>query len=667
MNYEKSLIKKWQDTHAFDAEKDRFKPKRIIKCPCSPVNSNDFTPNALYPYLYADVYNRYYKMLGDNVFFGLGFNFPNSESYDFMTNHFIDRKTLFNQYQESLDLLGVGYDRTGIFSFYEEPVIKYIQNVFLNEYGKSISFKTGNVLMDSLGIHSYNLYETSYKDGHYYLKSTGEELFYQNTEYYALDIMPLHPKIDEMLASSFLSEEQKLEIRKGLGFYKYLEVPLYNYKYNLKILVKMKKPQYMAGITALLLNPLYMDVMPFVDDLERQTVMRFMQNGYQEGVFTGNTVKNPLTGEDVFLFVSYDFDEAIHPLIPAIYEQDVAYATAFGIEYFPILDNGLMINSDFLNGLEPQEAKEKITTSFLEEGMACELCDYEVQEIIISKKDGYGIPIPVFMQDEQTYIPAAKEFLPIFYNNRKRVTITNEEKLMSNLEFGMFEFNDGFIKAIEPIIISKIDSVMGQSRDPFVGNTLEIIDKNNIFESYFYNLLLSRILNTETSNTCCEMIDIFPTSQKSLVEYSSLNINFSHDILNQSSSDAYRMYILSGNNTENFEMVKLHVVKYQNFVEELEKKYRNGFSVDSSSIDLRFYKLSNELSNCIENNNISQYIDLILHFFYDEMFAKDMSENEALVYLKLISIICPFISQRLFEEVFGQNYLIIYEEWPFKS
>ena len=127
------------------------------------------------------------------------------------------------------------------------------------------------------------------------------------------------------------------------------------------------------------------------------------------------------------------------------------------------------------------------------------------------------------------------------------------------------------------------------------------------------------------------------------------------------------MYILSGNNTENFEMVKLHVVKYQNFVEELEKKYRNGFSVDSSSIDLRFYKLSNELSNCIENNNISQYIDLILHFFYDEMLAKDMSANEALVYLKLISIICPFVSQRLFEEVFGQNYLIIYEEWPFKS
>lgn len=667
MDYVKSLIKKWQDMHAFDAEKDRFKPKKIIKCPCLPVSSNDLTPNTLYPYVYADLYNRYFKMLGENVFFGLGFNFPSSVSYDFLTNHFIYFKDIFSQYQESLDLLGVGYDRTSIFSFYEEPVIEYIQNLFLDEYGKSITLKSGNVLMDSLGIHIYNLYEVNYEDGHYYLKSTGEELFYQTAEYYALNIKHFYEKIEETLDSSFISESQKIEIQKGLGVYKYLEIPLYNYKYNLKIQVKMKNPEYMAGITALLLNPLYMDVLPYVDELEHDAVVRFMQNGYQEGVFTGNTVKNPLTGEDVLLFVSYDFDEAIHPLIPAINEKDVAYATAFGIEYMPIIENGVMINSDFINGLEPTMAKERITESFKEEGMACELHDYSVEEIVISKKDGYGIPIPVFLQDEQVYVPATKEFLPIYYNNRMKITITNEEKLMSNLEYGSFEFNDGFIKAIEPIVIEMIDSTMGQPRDSFYGNTLNIINKNDVFEEYIYPVILSDILNIERKNVTYEMLDVSCTSQKSLVEYSSLNINFTHDILNQTSSDAYRMYILSGDNTENLEMVKLHVAKYQSFIDELINKYEDGFNEETSSIDMKFYTLAHDLTSYLENNDICKYIDTILHFFYDVMLIKKITENEALVYLKLASILCPFTCQKLFEETLNQNYLLIYEEWPFKN
>lgn len=42
-----------------------------------------------------------------------------------------------------------------------------------------------------------------------------------------------------------------------------------------------------------------------------------------------------------------------------------------------------------------------------------------------------------------------------------------------------------------------------------------------------------------------------------------------------------------------------------------------------------------------------------------------MSEREALIYLKLVSIVCPFTSQKLFEEIFEENYFLVYEEWPF--
>ncbi len=667
MDFVNDIIKKWHDTHAFEIEKDRFKPKRIIKCPSLSVNSNDITPTALYSYLVADVYNRYYKMLGENVFYSVGFDFPCFESYDFMSNHYLDYKSLFKQYQESLDLLGVGYDRESLYSFYEESTIKYIQSVFVKEYGKSITYKNGNVLMDSLGLHIYNRYEATYSQGHYYLKSTGEELFFQNVDYYALNIKEFHKKIDSVLENIKITDEQKNEIKEGFGYYSFMELPLYNYKCNIKLQIKLKNPEFMAGVAALMLNPLHMDVMPYVDDYEKNTVVHFMQNGYQEGVFTGNVVKNPLTGEDILLFVSYDFDEDIHVLIPSIDEKDATYAQAFGIEYMPIIENDVIINSDFLNGLDRDQARKIIIDSFIDEGMAHLAYDYEIDELIISKKEGYGIPIPVFLQDEKNYVVADEDFLPIYYNNRKKTIITNEERLTSNFEFGSFEFNDGFIKAIEPIVMMCIDATMGQPRDSFVGKTLQFVNKNNVFEEYIYPLILSDVLNMTESNIEYEFLDIKPTSQKSLSEYASLNINFTHDILKDNSCDAYRMYILCADLSENFDMVKLQIAKYQSFLDELTNKYKGGFNMESTTIDIRFYSVTQELTSCIESKNIAKYTETLLHFFYEFVINKDMSGNEAIVFLKLVSIICPFISQQLYEETFNQNYLIIYEEWPLQN
>ena len=91
---------------------------------------------------------------------------------------------------------------------------------------------------------------------------------------------------------------------------------------------------------------------------------------------------------------------------------------------------------------------------------------------------------------------------------------------------------------------------------------------------------------------------------------------------------------------------------------------KNGTSY-GFTFEEKLYKLTSQLNSYLENKRLDLYIESITRFLYDELLANKMSEREALIYLKLISVVCPFTAQRLFEEIFEENYFLVYEEWPF--
>ena len=112
-------------------------------------------------------------------------------------------------------------------------------------------------------------------------------------------------------------------------------------------------------------------------------------------------------------------------------------------------------------------------------------------------------------------------------------------------------------------------------------------------------------------------------------------------------------------------MTKLHIVKYEQFIDELESLYHDGFSENTFCFEERLYKLTGKLNSLLKNKRLDLYIESINRFLFEELLTNKMSEREALIYLKLVSIVCPFTSQKLFEEIFEENYFLVYEEWPF--
>ena len=107
-----------------------------------------------------------------------------------------------------------------------------------------------------------------------------------------------------------------------------------------------------------------------------------------------------------------------------------------------------------------------------------------------------------------------------------------------------------------------------------------------------------------------------PVSEQALLAYNTQNINFTRDILRESKEDAYRLYILSAEPCDDFEMTKLHIAKYEQFIDELEFiVIMMGFSENTFCFEERLYKLTGELNSLLKNKRLDLYIESINRFF----------------------------------------------------
>lgn len=662
--FEDEIIKRWKDNHVFNLEKDRFKTKRMITTSISSIDSYSMTAQSLYPYILGDCYNRYYKMLGENIFYPVSLNKESYTSYNFITNHYVEKEECQFKYTTVLDLMGIGYDNNAFNDYSLNYILKKIDDVFIKLYNKDIFYINDYVYTDSLGIKIYNSYEIKEENNCVYDINTNQKLNLSKCEYLYFNMTPYMDKIDLLINKLNISFEEKEELTYKLGKRKFLDIYLNNYKDEINLTISLEEPQLLGSVVGVMLNPNYIDVTKYIEESEQEVVNHYLVNGYQEGVFSGNYVTNPLTGCNILIFISYDFEEAVHPLMPSINLKDKKYCDYFGLDEINVVEDDLMINSDFLNDMSKCDAKKIIEQNFISEGMASYSYKYIKNKLVISKKEGYGVLIPLFIKDDNDLILSSDEYLPFYYNNKMKAKISNEDNLESYYEISGFEFSDSFLGGIFRYLQGRFDSVIKESINKITNNELYICNRNNIIEEIIIPSLIEYALG-EYNDKDYLLYDLKPCSEETLKLYNTKDINFTNDIIKTTPQDAFRMYILNNNIASDFEMTKIHLAKYEQYIEELKKVYNNGFNDDSYLFEQKLYNMSLELKKYIEQNQFALYIEVIMKFFYEELLANKMSSREAIIYLKLVSIICPFTSQEIFSSIFDKDFFVVYEEWPF--
>lgn len=158
-------------------------------------------------------------------------------------------------------------------------------------------------------------------------------------------------------------------------------------------------------------------------DLERTEL-----NKEKTGVFTGSYAINPVNGKAIPIWISdyvlASYGTGAVMAVPAHDERDYAFAKKFGLDILPVLEggnitkeawveDGIHIHSDWLNGLNTEEAIEKMLVWLEEKGLGSKKVNYRIREWIFARQRYWGEPIPVIHLEDDRYVALSDDQLPL--------------------------------------------------------------------------------------------------------------------------------------------------------------------------------------------------------------------------------------------------------------
>lgn len=157
------------------------------------------------------------------------------------------------------------------------------------------------------------------------------------------------------------------------------------------------------------------------------------------GAFTGSYAVNPFSGEKMPIYISdyvlMGYGTGAVMAVPAHDERDHRFAKKFNLEIKKVVEteedvqekafdskDSVCVNSDFLNGLNYNNAKSKMISEIETKGIGHGTTNYRQRDAIFSRQRYWGEPVPIYYKDGMPYtlpvsalpleLPEVEKYLP---------------------------------------------------------------------------------------------------------------------------------------------------------------------------------------------------------------------------------------------------------------
>ena len=146
------------------------------------------------------------------------------------------------------------------------------------------------------------------------------------------------------------------------------------------------------------------------------------------GIWTGAYAINPVNGKEIPIWIAdyvlASYGTGAIMAVPAHDERDWEFAKQFNLDIIPVLkggnvaeaaytDDGLHINSGFLNGLDKAAAIDKMVTWLETEGVGNKKVTYRLRDWLFSRQRYWGEPIPIIHWEDGTSTALPENELPL--------------------------------------------------------------------------------------------------------------------------------------------------------------------------------------------------------------------------------------------------------------
>ena len=395
-------------------------------------------------YTATDIMARMKRMQGYNVLHPMGwdaFGLP-AEQYALNTGNSPREftKKNVNNFRRQIKSLGLSYDWDREVNTTDPAYYKWTQWIFEQLYKKGLAYEAevpvnwspdlGTVVANEEVIDG-----KTERGGFPVIRKPMRQWVLKITAY----ADRLIDDLDDLDWPEAIKEQQRNWIGRSVGAA--INFPVSGDE-NTKIEVFSTRPDTIFGVAALVLAPelelvkqlttpeheneveAYIEKISHKSDLERTDLAKD-----KTGVFTGSYVVNPVSGEKLPIWIAdyvlNSYGTGAVMVVPAHDERDHEFAQKFDLPIVQVIEggdvqkeaytgDGVHINSDFLNGMDKEEAIDAINNWLEENGVGEKKVNYRLRDWLFSRQRYWGEPIPVIHWEDGGTTLVPEDELPLY-------------------------------------------------------------------------------------------------------------------------------------------------------------------------------------------------------------------------------------------------------------
>ena len=451
LKYEFNRIeRKWQDRWAkencYHAVTGDSKPKFYALVEFPYPSGQGLHVGHARPYTAMDVVARKRRMDGYNVLFPMGydaFGLP-TENYA-IKNHIHPAKVTHDNIQNftnQLKMLGYSFDWDRVVDTTDPNYYKWTQWIFLQLFKKGLAYKTS---MPVNWCTSCKCVLANEEVVNGVCERCGSEVVRKEKSQWMLKITQYAQRLIDDLDDLDFIERVKIQQKNWIGRSTGAEVTFPTTQGD-NLVVYTTRPDTLFGATYMVLAPehpyiekwkdaianwdavtAYVEAAAHKSDFERTELVKEKTGVKLEGV----RGVNPVNGKEIPIFISdyvlVSYGTGAIMAVPAHDDRDWAFAKKFGCEIIEVVqggdiekeaftlkdDTGIMVNSDFLNGMTVKDAIPAMKKWLEEKGIGHEKVNYKLRDWVFSRQRYWGEPIPLVHCDKCGWVPLPEDQLPL--------------------------------------------------------------------------------------------------------------------------------------------------------------------------------------------------------------------------------------------------------------
>lgn len=728
MNHQE-IEKKWQDywySHdLFHAEDFSKKPKYYCLIEFPYPSGAGLHVGGVRAFSSLEVVSRKRRMEGYNVLFPIGFDafgLP-TENYAIKTN--IHPRIITDNniiaFTNQLKRCGFSFDYDRLIDTSKEEYYHWTQYIFLKMFEKGLAYRSYTYVNYCPSCKVVLSNEESQggicdRCGSQVIQKEKNVWFLRITKY-AQDLLD---GLKDINASDRIKTEEINWIGRSEGAFVNFQIK----KKDDYLTIFTTRPDTLYGCTFMVIAPEHPMIEKYAKDIKNiEEVRRYQKEATLKTEFErtqlvkdksgvkidGVSCVDPVNGREVPIYISdyvmMGYGTGAIMAVPAHDARDWAFAKKYGIPMMEVvrggditqaaytdIDDGTMVNSDFLDGLSVEEAKKKIIDYLVENKIGERAVNYKMKDWAFDRQRYWGEPIPIIYCPKCGIVPVPYEDLPV--------------RLPDVKNFEPNENGDSPLSSLPEFVNCKCPKCGGDAKretdtmpqwaqsswyflrytDPHNNQCFADYNKlkywlpvdwyNGGMEHVTRHLIYSRFWNEFLFDEGLVPVKepyarrtaqgIILGSDGEKMSKSKGNVVDPLDVINQYGADVLRLYILFISDYEMATPWDAQAIKgcarFLDKVEALESKVVKGQTSLSPSISPLINKTIKEVSDDIENVKFNTAIAKLMILVNSMGTQESITEGDFTILLKLLNPYCPHMAEELWHHYHDDT--IQFASWP---